>query len=163
MDSTPLTFTRLSEAGLDAFLRLATDEHIRRYLLDGAVADADWARAEVQRSDRLFEREGVGLWLVSVDEQPVGFAGFRVFEDLEPEPQLLYALLERVTGRGYATLAARWLVNEARQQGWSRVGAGVDEVNAASVRVLEKAGFVYLRSVEGSLGPTRLYALTLGE
>ena len=35
--------------------------------------------------------------------EPVGFIGYHVFEDLGPEPQLLYAFLERVTGRGFAT------------------------------------------------------------
>lgn len=159
-DATPLTFARLQEAHLDAFLRLATDEHIRRYLLDGAIVDAEWARSELARSDGLFEREGVGLWLVSLEDEPVGFAGFRVFEELEAEPQLLYALLERVTGRGFATMIAHWLIDEALQKGWSRVCAAVDEVNAASVRVLEKTGFVYRHSVEGSFGPTRLYAFT---
>ena len=59
--------------------------------------------------------------------------GFRVFEDLGPEPQLLYAFLEEATGRGYATEAARWLVARAEGLGRAEVLAAVDAPNAASV------------------------------
>ncbi|MEM8882485.1 MAG: GNAT family N-acetyltransferase [Planctomycetota bacterium] len=152
---------RLMEIGDEkTFHRLATDEHIRRYLLDGEIVDVAWCRAEIERSEQLHE-QGVGLWLVELRGEPVGFIGYRVFEDLGPEPQLLYAFLERVTGRGLATQAARWLVDVARRQRWTRIVSAVDAPNAASIRVLEKVGFRRTGSLPGAFGETYLYELTL--
>ena len=148
-----LSYQRIARADAPLLLRLATDEHIRRYLLDGEVVDAAWVEEEIQRSDRLFEERGVGLWLVYGNE-PIGFAGYRVFEEIEPEPQLLYAFVERVTGRGIATRATRWLLE---QVDWERVCSAVDEPNAASCRVLEKVGFTRRGDVPGAFGRILLY------
>ncbi|GGI39389.1 GNAT family N-acetyltransferase [Mammaliicoccus stepanovicii] len=52
-----------------------------------------------------------------------------------------YALDEAYGGKGYATQAAQKLINIAFEElGFHRVEAGVQPVNKASIRVLEKAG-----------------------
>jgi len=87
------------------FQRLATDPHVRRYLMDGEIMEIGWCEAVIRDSDALFASEGIGLWLVSdavAPEIPIGFCGFREFPELMPGSQLLYALLERATGRGLA-------------------------------------------------------------
>lgn len=150
-----LRFRRLAAADLDAFHALATDPHVRRYVLDGETVGRDWARAEVEESARLFAEAGYGLWLLfeAQGRDPIGFAGFRRFPEVGPGPQLLYALVEPATGRGYATEAGRALVEYAvRHLGWDRVESGVDEPNAASLRVLEKLGFVPTGRVPGAFG-----------
>ena len=153
-----LSLRRLARDDLAAFHRLATDAHVRRFLLDGAVVVLDWARAEIERSDALFAAIGLGLWLVLDGETPVGFAGFRVFEELSPEPQLVYALLERATGRGHATAVAGELVGIARPV-LGGILAAADEPNAASIRVLEKLRFRPAGSVPGAFGRTLLFRL----
>ena len=61
-----------------------------------------------------------------------------------------YGIVESRRGRGYATEAARAMVEMALSlPGVTEVVAGVDPANAASVRVLEKAG-LSLRSREGA-------------
>jgi RimJ/RimL family protein N-acetyltransferase len=154
-----LAYRRLGSGDLDRFHALATDEHIRRYLLDGQVLPREWADGELAASDRLFEAAGVGLWLVVEGGDVIGFAGFRVFAEVEPAPQLLYALLELATGRGLATEITGALIAHAREVGLDPIVASVDEVNAASVRVLEKAGFRRRGEQEGELGVMRLYEL----
>lgn len=154
-----VAYRRLGAADLDRFHAIATDEHVRRYLLDGQLLPREWADDELAASDRLFEQAGVGLWLVAEGDDVIGFAGFRVFPEVEPAPQLLYALLERATGRGLATEIAVALVAHAREVGLDPILAAVDEVNAASVRVLEKAGFRRRGEQEGELGVMRLYEM----
>lgn len=149
-----LTYRRVAPADAPTLLRLATDAHIRRYLLDGELVDEAWVAAEIQRSDQLFDACGVGLWIVHEHDEAIGFVGFRVFEEIEPEPQLLYAFLERVTGRGVATRSARWLLD---QVDWDRVVSAVDEPNLASARVLQKVGFCRRGEVAGALGRILLY------
>ena len=61
-----------------------------------------------------------------------------------------YGIVESRRGRGYATEAARALVRTALGlPGVTAVVAGVDPANAASVRVLEKAGLSF-RSHDGA-------------
>ena len=58
-----------------------------------------------------------------------------------------YTLVRRVWGQGYATAAARWLVERlTREFGPVPIYAAVDARNGASIRVLEKAGFRFLRA-----------------
>jgi RimJ/RimL family protein N-acetyltransferase len=72
----------------------------------------------------------------------------------------VYALFESFTGRGYATEMARAAIAWARSQpGFAEIVAGVDEVNAASVRVLEKLGFERTTSHAGAFGQTWMYRL----
>ena len=147
---------------LDEFHHLVQDEHVRRYLMDGNVFPREWSEERIGDSRELFERRGVGLWLVEevASGALVGFCGFLELPDLHPEPQLVYALLERFTGRGYATEMGRTAIDHARTlPGFEEVVAGVDEVNAASVRVLEKLGFEQVSTLPGAFGKTLMLRL----
>ncbi len=147
----------VGEAEVEVFLGLCHDEHIRGFLLDGEVLPREWASAAVAESRVSFAERGVGLWLVRAAGTAIGFCGFRVFPTLSPEPQLLYALLPRVTGRGHATRLARALLSHVAALGWARVEAAVDAPNTASVRVLEKCGFARCGAVPGVFGDTLLF------
>ncbi|MEZ4433168.1 MAG: GNAT family N-acetyltransferase [bacterium] len=149
-----LRWRRLDRDHVDAFHRLVVDPHVRRFLLDGEQLPREWSAAEVTASDALFDRIGLGLWLLAEgDGEPIGFAGFRVFDELGPEPQLLYAFTERVTGRGLATEAARALIAAAEAAGLDPIHSAVDGPNAASLRVLAKVGFSVDRvTAEGAFG-----------
>ena len=151
-----LSLRRLASEDHASFHRLVTDSHIRRFLLDGVVMDEEWSRSEIARSDELFKSTGLGLWLACDQDELVGFAGFRVFEEMSPEPQLIYAFEERVTGRGYATEVGQALIELAAPILGS-ILAAVDEPNLASVRVLEKLGFRPAGSLPGTFGRTLLF------
>jgi RimJ/RimL family protein N-acetyltransferase len=158
LNSTPrLTFSRLSSADMAEFHRLAQDEHIRRYLLDGDTVERAWCEEQLRASDELFASHGVGIWLVKLREPSargaIGFCGFIRLVETGPEPQLLYALLSEHTGRGLATEIAKALVDYVREHtSMSVIYSGVDEPNRASVRVLEKVGFVECGDMAGAFG-----------
>ena len=72
----------------------------------------------------------------------------------------MYALLERFTGKGLATEMARAAIARARAQpGFAEIVADVDEVNAASVRVLDKLGFERVGVGQGAFGSLLLLRL----
>lgn len=156
-----LSLQALGPGDVEVLHGLAVEEHVRRYLLDGAIVDRAWAAAEVERAAALWRARGVGMWLVRErgGAAPIGFAGFRVYEDIEPDPQLLYALRESATGRGYATELALALVDVARARGFEVVVSAVDEPNVASLRVLDKLGFERRGAVPGAFGSIVLVAL----
>lgn len=161
-----LRYVALDEADIDAFHALITDTHVRRYLCDGQELPREWAADAVAASKRLFAARGVGLWLVFEHGAgaPIGFAGFVDFNHVDGyevfggQPQLIYALREQATGRGYATEAATACIRHARERaGFTAVCAAVDEPNQASVRVLEKLGFARCGQRPGAFGQIFLF------
>jgi RimJ/RimL family protein N-acetyltransferase len=149
-------------ATLDAFHTLVVDPHVRRYLMDGQTFPRDWSEARIRDSGALFKRRGVGLWLAHerTGGALVGFCGFLEFPAADPEPELVYALFERHGGRGYATEMARASIAYARTcAGFGDIAAAVDEINASSLRVLQKLGFERCGTRPGAFGPTVLLRL----
>jgi ribosomal-protein-alanine N-acetyltransferase len=154
MTSERLTYKPFSPALIDDFHRLVQDDHIRRYLMDSELYGRDWSEECVRNSLSLFERRGVGLWLAyDGTGDLVGFCGFLEIPSLHQQPQLVYALSERFTGVGFGTEMARACAVEARRlPGFATIVASVDEVNVASVRVLEKVGFRTVTTHQGKFG-----------
>lgn len=87
-----------------------------------------------------------GRGLLAVEErdsaQVLGYCGL-VDSDCGAagEPEIAFELLRRYHGHGYATEAARAVVERARRDGHQRVWATVWDWNLASRRVLTKLGF----------------------
>ena len=159
MTSERLQYQRLGSGDLDSFHALVIDAHVRRYLMDGQVFSREWSEARITESTALFERRGVGLWLAArtATAGTVGFCGFLEIPAVHPEPQLVYAIYERFTGRGFATEMARACIAEARRHpGFDEIVAAVDDVNAASRRVLEKLGFEKIGAFDGAFGASSL-------
>jgi RimJ/RimL family protein N-acetyltransferase len=151
-------------ADLDAFHRLVQDEHVRRYMMDGNVFPRDWSAERLRESQGLFERRGVGIWL-AYDRTTDELVGFCRFDDPPGRsvPQLIYAMFERFTGRGLAAEMARASIARARTQpGFAEIVADVDEINSASVRVLEKLGFERIAVLQRAFGNLLLLRLAAG-
>ncbi|MHB8643421.1 MAG: GNAT family N-acetyltransferase [Gaiellaceae bacterium] len=78
------------------------------------------------------------------------------FAEEHGEWELAYGLRREAWGRGFATEMARAAVAHGfGLHGLARIVADVDPANAASVRVLEKCGFVHV----GGEPPTLLFEL----
>ncbi|GAA2813956.1 GNAT family N-acetyltransferase [Kribbella solani] len=71
----------------------------------------------------------------------LGYCGLTVGQATFDEPEIAYELPRRAHGHGYATEAARAIVEAAAGTGRRRLWATVREWNAPSFRVLEKLGF----------------------
>jgi [ribosomal protein S5]-alanine N-acetyltransferase len=158
-----LTYQPVTPETVDAFHALVRDDHVRQFLMDGELFPREWSVERVQESVSLFERRGVGLWLARerTTDELVGFCGFLQIGSMHAEPELVYALFERFSGKGYATEMARVSIDEARRQpGFSAIIANVDEVNVASVRVVEKLGFQPVAARPGSFGNVLLFKLS---
>jgi [ribosomal protein S5]-alanine N-acetyltransferase len=155
VQSPRLRYRSLSLADVDDFHRLVQDDYIRRYMMDGNLFPRSWAEDRVRDSQALFASRGVGVWLAEEGSSGalVGFCGFLALREQPVEPQLVYALLQPWSGRGYATEMARACIADARaQHGLGEIRAEVDEVNPASLRVLEKLGFERVSVARGAFG-----------
>ncbi|MFT2750286.1 GNAT family N-acetyltransferase [Clavibacter sp. Sh2036] len=98
-------------------------------------------RLTVQEEESL--RTGIGLLAVERRDEAgaVGYCGLVVGSASVEEPEMAFELLRDVHGSGLATEAARAVVEAARATGRTRLWSTVRRWNAASLRVLEKAGF----------------------
>jgi [ribosomal protein S5]-alanine N-acetyltransferase len=131
---------------------------VRRFLFDGATLSAAEIAEAIADSARDFAAAGYGLWLVhekgSIDL--VGTAGLRPLDDAGLE--IFYSLVPGWWGKGYATEAARAVVETALGPlGLPEVLAEVDEDNASSVAVVKRLGMEAFDVVPGLLGPMTRY------
>lgn len=132
---------RLSDAS--ALLRIFGDAEAMRYTLHFPAMRN--LRRHIAGHERQRRRLGYGPWTVleRTSRQTIGFGG--LYEDpFEPGwgPELAYHFAPEHWGRGYASeLAAYCLAFAHGPLGIASLGAFTHPDNAASRRVLEKAGF----------------------
>ncbi|MEU5881838.1 GNAT family N-acetyltransferase [Spirillospora sp. NPDC047279] len=127
---------------------------VRRFLFDGQVVPAEEIAAVITASERDFT--GHPLWIIESEGVFVGAAALRPLDELGQE--ILYSLAPEAWGRGYATEAARAVVDHALGPlGLPEVLAEIDEGNVASVAVVERLGMTPFAVVPGELGPMTRY------
>lgn len=95
------------------------------------------------RAERKSPKTGLLTIVRKHEGDVIGYCGL-IFDGRGPadEPELAYELLRRAQGAGYATEAARAVLEWAAVAGYRRVWAGVRRWNGASLRVLHKLDFV---------------------
>ena len=134
---------------------------VRRFLFDGAMLSAAEVSKAIEDSTRNFGRDGYGLWLIHEKARInlVGTTGLRPLEDIGLE--IFYSLTPGSWGKGYATEAARAVLDHALGPlGLPEVLAEVDEGNTASIAVIERLGMTPFDVVPGLLGPMTRYRKT---
>lgn len=137
---------RLVPAGLldiDVFHTMLTDAGVRRYLCDDRILPRGDAEVMVWNSLRSFATNGMGLWLVhnlGKDNSAIGFCLLRP-PGRHAVPELLYAILPQLWGKGLTVEAARAVIDYAfGTLQCAEILAETDEPNIASARVAEKLG-----------------------
>ena len=144
---------------------------VRRFLFDGAPLSSAEVAETIEESIGDFAAHGYGIWLIELGSgtgsgpRPgpglVGTAGLRPLE--ESGLEIFYSLAPGAWGHGYATEAARAVVEYALGAlGLPEVLAEVDEGNAASVAVVKRLGMTPYAVVPGVLGPMTRYRTAAG-
>jgi RimJ/RimL family protein N-acetyltransferase len=144
-----------------ALLAHWTAPDVCRFLFDGEALSATEISEAIQDSAQDFDRAGYGLWLVYETDRAdfVGTAGLRPLEGLGLE--VFYSLAPGSWGKGYATEAARAVLDHALGPlGLPEVLAEVDAGNKASIAVIERLGMTPFDTVPGVLGPMIRYRKT---
>ena len=150
---TELRSERLRLRGLVAndapfILELVNEPSWLRFIGDRGVRNLDDARAYIANGPQAsYARHGFGLYLVerAADAAPLGLCGLLKRDALE-HADIGFAFSPRHWGQGYAGEAARAVLADARDRlGLARVLAITNPDNAASIGLLEKAGFRFQR------------------
>jgi len=147
---------------LDSIHRIWTDPEVRRFLWDGNEVSREVGADVISRSVAFYEEQRFGLWAV-IDKQRdelVGFCGFWRFEG-RPDFELAYGLAPARWGEGLATEAARAAIRHGFEEaGLDRIVASADTPNAASLRVMRKAGMRYEKREVHENRDTTYYAIS---
>jgi len=138
-----------------------TQPDVRRFLFDGAALSGVEVAETIEESIGDFAARGFGVWLIELGSAAglIGTAGLRPLGSSGLE--IFYSLAPGAWGHGYATEAARAVVEYGLGPlGLPEVLAEVDEGNAASVAVVKRRGMTPYAVVPGLLGPMTRYRIT---
>jgi RimJ/RimL family protein N-acetyltransferase len=138
-----------------------TQPDVRRFLFDGAALSGVEVAETIEESIGDFAARGFGVWLIELGSAAglIGTAGLRPLGSSGLE--IFYSLAPGAWGHGYATEAARAVVEYGLGPlGLPEVLAEVDEGNAASVAVVRRLGMTPYAVVPGLLGPMTRYRIT---
>ena len=144
-----------------ALLAHWTQPDVRRFLFDGAALSGVEVAETIEESMGDFAARGFGVWLIELGSTAdlIGTAGLRPLGSSGLE--IFYSLAPGAWGHGYATEAARAVVEYGLGPlGLPEVLAEVDEGNAASVAVVKRLGMTPYAVVPGLLGPMTRYRIT---
>jgi RimJ/RimL family protein N-acetyltransferase len=180
LETRRLGLRRLTEADAGNLLSLERDPEVMRHSGRRPLPDAEACRRHIVASllPHYARPGGLGAWAVleRSSGEFVGVCSLRPALDARyaagmgyrpGEVELGYGLRRASWGRGYATELACALVRRAfLELDAGRVVASVSAANAASARVLEKAGLLQeggLFHLPGEDGPSLRYGLNRGQ
>lgn len=142
IETVRLKLRPLAPQDLDSIHRIWTDPELRRYLWDGKEISREVAEDVISRSAACFEGRRFGLWAL-IDKQRDELIGFWRFAG-RPGFEPAYGLAPARWGEGLAAEAARAAIRYGFEEaGLDRIAASADTPNAASLRVMRKAGMRY--------------------
>lgn len=159
-----LVLRRMDVSDAPFILRLLNEPSFLRFIGDRGVhtlADAEMYVLGILHAARDHD-DRLGLCLVTLraDGAPVGMCGLMRKPWLDA-PDLAYAFVPEAEGKGYATEAARAVLDHGRRHGGlDRIVAVVVPENRGSIRVLEKLDFRPAGSVTDPSDGTALRLFT---
>lgn len=155
---------RLSAAHLPQLRQMDRHPQVMTYL--GGARDDAGLEAYLERNLAHWDRFGYGVWVLHSVEGNA-FAGRAVLRHVDvdgsDEVEVGYGFLPEFWGKGLATEITHACLGIARDEvGLGSVVALTALGNAASRRVLEKAGLRFERQVQHVIGPHALYRIDFG-
>jgi ribosomal-protein-alanine N-acetyltransferase len=154
------------EEGDAAFMNtLLNSPGFLKYIGDRGVRSDEEARAFIsERYRKSYSDNGYGLYTVLLKEActPVGICGF-VRRDTLPGPDLGFAFLPEFEGKGFGTESSKALLTYGREQlGFDRVLAITTLDNSPSIKLLQKLGFKFEKTIDSPDGESlRLFSMKL--
>jgi RimJ/RimL family protein N-acetyltransferase len=176
LETERLILRRLTGADVDRLFELDSDPAVMRFINGGRPTPREAIETEIlpRLLDEYERVAGYGVW-ATIEKSTgefVGWLSLRAKDDELDRVELGYRLRRSAWGKGYATEGSRALVEKGfAELGARRIFATTMTVNAASRRVMEKAGLKYVRTfyeswtepIEGTEEGDVEYALTREE
>lgn len=127
---------------LETLHEILIDPLVRKYLCDDRLFDQSETAEMLAESQRLFDSEQLGLWLIETKDKReiIGFVGLWYFF-AEDQPQLAYALLPQATKQGDGTEAATKIIEYCFEHlDYDYLIASADQPNTNSHQLAQRLG-----------------------
>lgn len=167
LETERLVLRRLALGDAGFILNLLNQPAFLQFIGDKGVRTVEDARAYLQNGPiASYERNGYGSYLVELKSGsiPIGICGLLKRDWLE-DADVGFAFLPEFGSKGYAFESARAVLDYGRDVlGMNRIVAITSLDNTASIKLLEKLGFVFeglIRFPDGG-EEVRLFAVTRG-
>jgi RimJ/RimL family protein N-acetyltransferase len=163
LETARLRLREMAEADVHDVYLLNSSPNVMRYLgAERALSSLEEALALLRvRIFPQYQKYGVGRWAVILKDNDlfIGWCGLK-YDPAANEYDLGYRFIENYWGKGYATEAARGVIEYCRQHliGKRIVGKALIE-NVASIRVLENIGMRFEKFEEDNDGTVAVYVL----
>lgn len=139
------------------------DEPVRRYLWNDQPVTLDMVNAVVTTSNEDFRSSGYGVWSIRAKSDPetlVGMCGLRKVQQTG-WVEILFSLKPRFWGQGFATEAARAVLNHGLVAlGVERIVASIDAENVPSLEVLGRLGMSFFSELDSRAGRRSYWSTT---
>lgn len=150
LTTTRLHLRELRDTDADFIFRLLNDPSWLRYIGDRGVHSVDDAHRYIANGPvAMYRKHGFGLYVVEHrdDGTAMGLCGLLKRDGLD-DVDIGFAFFPEFGGHGYALEAARAALDDGfSRHGLQRVVAITAQDNAASIRLLQKLGFVFERNI----------------
>jgi ribosomal-protein-alanine N-acetyltransferase len=146
LETERLILREYQSSDLDDFSAIYADSEVVRFLAQGQTRSREECAERMATTVYRWNQYRLPQWAVTLKttDRWLGRCGFQPKEDDAPAVvELAYAFARWTWGHGYATEAARACIDYVFDvMGWDQVVARARPGNHASLRVLEKLGFV---------------------
>ena len=145
-----LRLRRMTPDDAAFMLGLLNDPAWHRFIGDRGIRTVEGARDYIIKGPMdMVARLGFGFDVVELIENscPIGVCGLAKRDFLD-EVDIGYAFLPQYGGHGYAFEAARAVLGHAKELGLQHIVATVRPDNCASIRLLEKLGLRFERTIQ---------------
>ena len=145
-----LRLRQMAPADAAFMLGLLNDPAWHRFIGDRGIRTVEAARDYIRAGPMaMVARLGFGFYIVELKAHgcPIGVCGLAKRDFLD-DVDIGYAFLPQYGGQGYALEAAWGVMAHAAQLGLRRIVATVRPGNSASIRLLEKLGLRFERTIE---------------
>jgi RimJ/RimL family protein N-acetyltransferase len=160
METERLILRRYDEQDKADFISLFTDKAVMTYVGDG-VLSVERAEAFWQKLHEKLYPQNFNIWAIfTKGGEYVGHTGIYPRPARERDWEFVYFLNRKSWGKGYATEIARRIIRYGFEElNLPEVFASVDDVHAASIHVLEKAGMSFKNYEFDEEGRFSLYSI----
>ena len=163
LESNRLGFRQFNQEDLDDYYHMVSDKEVMRYLGDGKVLNKMDCWIQMASMLGHWQLRGYGMWAI-VEKSTNKFVGRVGLFNPEGWPgiEVCWAINRDSWGKGFATEAAletvRWALDQKK---YTKLISLIKPENIASIKVAEKIGHVYERTITVKEQKALLYSILL--
>ena len=150
LETRRLFFRELITSDAEALFELDSNPEVHRYLGNNPVTSIGQIEDTITNIREQYEKNGIGRWAAILKDtgEFIGWAGLKLERNVNGQERyydLGYRFIQRFWDKGYASEASKAFVEYGfNVMKLEKINAFADADNAASRRVLEKAGLGFI-------------------